>query len=32
VVLKSRPGGDIEVHHLWGQWARARARACAVRR
>jgi hypothetical protein len=28
VVLKSRPGGDKEVHHLWGQWARA----CAVRR
>jgi hypothetical protein len=22
VVLKSRPGGDKEVHHLWGQWAR----------
>jgi hypothetical protein len=20
VVLKSRPGGDKEVHHLWGQW------------
>jgi hypothetical protein len=19
VVLKSRPGGDKEVHHLWGQ-------------
>jgi hypothetical protein len=28
VVLKSRPGGDKEVHHLWRQWARA----CAVRR
>jgi hypothetical protein len=23
VVLKSRPGGDKEVHHLWGQWVRA---------
>jgi hypothetical protein len=23
VILKSRPGGDKEVHHLWGQWARA---------
>jgi hypothetical protein len=21
VVLKSRPGGDREVHHFWGQWA-----------
>jgi hypothetical protein len=21
VVLKSHPGGDKEVHHLWGQWA-----------
>jgi hypothetical protein len=21
VVLKSHPGGDEEVHHLWGQWA-----------
>jgi hypothetical protein len=21
VVLKSRPGGDKEVHHFWGQWA-----------
>jgi hypothetical protein len=20
VVLKSRPGGDKEVHCLWGQW------------
>jgi hypothetical protein len=20
VVLKSRPGGDEEVHHFWGQW------------
>jgi hypothetical protein len=28
VVLKSHPGGDKEVHHLWGQWARA----CAVKR
>jgi hypothetical protein len=28
VVLKSRPGGDKEVHHLWGQWAWA----CAIRR
>jgi hypothetical protein len=28
VVLKSRPGGDKEVHHLWGQWVRV----CAVRR
>jgi hypothetical protein len=26
--LKSRPGGDKEVHHLWEQWARA----CAIRR
>jgi hypothetical protein len=28
MVLKSRPGGDKEVHHRWGQWARA----CVVRR
>jgi hypothetical protein len=21
VVFKSRPGGDKEVHHFWGQWA-----------
>jgi hypothetical protein len=28
VVLKSRPGGDKEVHHFWGQWACA----CAFRR
>jgi hypothetical protein len=21
VVLKSRPGGDKEVHHFWGPWA-----------
>jgi hypothetical protein len=28
VVLKSRPGGDKEVHHFWGQWAWA----CAFRR
>jgi hypothetical protein len=28
VVLKSRPGGDKEVHHIWGKWARA----CAIRR
>jgi hypothetical protein len=28
VVLKSCPGGDKEVHHLWGQWART----CVVRR
>jgi hypothetical protein len=28
VVLKSRPGGDKEVHHLWGQWVWA----CAFRR
>jgi hypothetical protein len=27
VVLKSRPGGDEEVHHFWGQWAWA----CAFR-
>jgi hypothetical protein len=20
VVLKSRPDGDKEVHHFWGQW------------
>jgi hypothetical protein len=28
VVLKSRPSGDKEVHHFWGQWAWA----CAFRR
>jgi hypothetical protein len=28
LILKSRLGGDKEVHHLWVQWARA----CAVRR
>jgi hypothetical protein len=28
VVIKSRPGGDEEVHHLWGQWARA----CVIKR
>jgi hypothetical protein len=28
VVLKSRPGGDKEVHHFWGQWAWA----CAFKR
>jgi hypothetical protein len=28
VVLKCRPGGDEEVHHLWGQFAWA----CAFRR
>jgi hypothetical protein len=28
VVLKSSPGGDKEVHHLSGQWARA----CVIRR
>jgi hypothetical protein len=27
VVLKSHPGGDKEIHHLWGQWAWA----CAFR-
>jgi hypothetical protein len=27
-LLKSRPSGDKEVHHFWGQWAWA----CAFRR
>jgi hypothetical protein len=28
LFLKSRPGGDKEVHHFWGQWAWT----CAFRR
>jgi hypothetical protein len=23
VLLKSRPGGVQDIHHFWGQWARA---------